>query len=98
MRSTIQISDQSPLLLCRKGTSNDIRIKPAHILESNTSPVSGPQIIVVKNLQVFRGKRFEFEGKMCNVYKGVWKESPTNNYEVAIKVLKKEHEEKRTRV
>ncbi|XP_035702306.1 tyrosine-protein kinase JAK2 isoform X2 [Folsomia candida] len=89
--------DQSPLLLCRKRASKDIRIKPTHKLESTSSTITGPQIIVVKNLQVFRGKRFELEGTMCNVYKGVWKESQTHSYDIAIKVLKKEHEEKKTR-
>ncbi len=35
---------------------------------------------------------------MCNVHKGVWKENQSNSYDVAIKVLKKENEDTKTKV
>lgn len=90
-------SDRSPLLLCRKSTITDIR-NMRITLRSDDAVSSAPQCISARNLQIFRGKRFEYEGKACNVYKGIWKPNKSTNVDVAIKFLKTPNDEKKMKV
>ncbi|CAL8096712.1 unnamed protein product [Orchesella dallaii] len=86
--------DRSPLLLCRKSNIIDIRnLKTS--LRSDEPVSSAPQCISARTLQIFRGKRFEYEGKNCNVYKGIWKPNKSTNVDVAIKFLKNQSDEKK---
>jgi uncharacterized Fe-S center protein len=62
------------------------------------SAASAPQVISPRSLQVYRGKKFEFEGKMCKVIKAVWKPNRAASFNVAIKYLKKENEERLMKV
>lgn len=59
---------------------------------------AAPQCISARNLQIFRGKRFEYEGKECNVYKGIWKPNKSTNIDVAIKFLKNQSDERKMKV
>jgi len=70
-------------------------MRPSHKPDVNST---APQCISARHLQVFRGKRFEFSGSLCKVLKGVWKPNNSSSYDVAIKVLKKESEEKKMKV
>lgn len=89
--------DRSPLLLCRKTTINDIRHMRISV-RSDDSVSNAPQCISARNLQIFRGKRFEYAGKACNVYKGIWKPNKSTTMDVAIKFLKTQTDEKRMKV
>jgi hypothetical protein len=57
-----------------------------------------PQCIPARTLQIFRGKKYELEGKTCKVVKAIWKPNKFTTANVAIKVLKKEFEEKLMKV
>lgn len=67
-------------------------------LRSDSTPISSPQCISARTLQIFRGKRFEYEGKTCNVFKGIWKPSKTTSVDVAIKFLKNQGDETKMKV
>lgn len=90
-------SDRSPLLLCRKTSINDIRSLRTSLRSDEGSSLA-PQCISARHLQIFRGKRFEYEGKTCNVHKGIWKPNKSTNMDVAIKFLKNQTDEKKMKV
>ena len=87
--------DRSPLLLCR--TQNDLGLehKVADQLEHGGF---GPQVISPRSLQVYKGKKFEHEGKVFKIIKAIWKQNKSSNCNVAVKFLKKENEEKLMKV
>ncbi|CAG7733213.1 unnamed protein product [Allacma fusca] len=84
--------DCSPLLLCRKKDKSSGYSTASR--QDRVESAAAPQCIPARNLQIFRGKSFELEGKMCKVVKAVWNSNKGPSCNVAIKFLKKEHEEK----
>ncbi|RZF41575.1 hypothetical protein LSTR_LSTR000289 [Laodelphax striatellus] len=83
--------DDSPLLLC-KTVDESVDVFGFNISGSvRDMNLNQPNCINTKQLQVYKGRKKEGHRKMTVVYRGVYKYQKNKKMDVALKVLKPEH-------